>query len=318
MALTDDLISYWRMDEASGNALDAHGSNTLTDVATVGSTTGKINNARDFEFSNAEFFWCADTADLSTGDIDFTIAAWVNAEAFGGNRVIAAKYLGGSANNREWQLWYINGSARFELRVSPDGAAGSVVTRQATTLGAPSTGTWYHIVAWHDSVNNLLGIAVNGGAADTSAHTTGVFTGDAAFSIGEGSSSSVGTSWDGLIDEVGFWKRVLTSQERTDLYNSGNGLAYPFTTSTPQHPAGVVAGVSTVSAALTVRKLLAAVAASVSSVAGALTTSKRLAAAVSAQSTVAAALTGGTEAGGGSTIRNRGRFGLMGRFGFRL
>ena len=32
---------------------------------------------------------------------------------------------------------------------------------------------------------------------------------------------------NGIIDEVGFWNRELTSSEVTDLYNSGAGLAYP-------------------------------------------------------------------------------------------
>ena len=34
--------------------------------------------------------------------------------------------------------------------------------------------------------------------------------------------------FDGSLDEVGFWSRVLTPTELTDLYNSGNGLTYPF------------------------------------------------------------------------------------------
>ena len=33
---------------------------------------------------------------------------------------------------------------------------------------------------------------------------------------------------DGLIDEVGLWRRVLTPAERTTLYNCGAGLTYPF------------------------------------------------------------------------------------------
>ena len=32
---------------------------------------------------------------------------------------------------------------------------------------------------------------------------------------------------DGLIDEVGVWSRLLTADEKTALYNSGSGLAYP-------------------------------------------------------------------------------------------
>jgi len=31
---------------------------------------------------------------------------------------------------------------------------------------------------------------------------------------------------DGRVDEVGFWKRVLTAQERTNLYNAGAGNTY--------------------------------------------------------------------------------------------
>jgi len=38
--------------------------------------------------------------------------------------------------------------------------------------------------------------------------------------------------FDGLIDEVGIWSRALNSTEVSELYNSGSGLAYPFTTGT--------------------------------------------------------------------------------------
>ena len=31
-----------------------------------------------------------------------------------------------------------------------------------------------------------------------------------------------------MIDEFGFWKRGLTLSEINRLYNSGNGISYPF------------------------------------------------------------------------------------------
>ena len=56
MALIDSLGGYWKMDEASGDALDSHGSNNLTDNDTVAaSTDGKINGARDFEKGFSEY-----------------------------------------------------------------------------------------------------------------------------------------------------------------------------------------------------------------------------------------------------------------------
>ncbi|GAH87542.1 unnamed protein product, partial [marine sediment metagenome] len=37
---------------------------------------------------------------------------------------------------------------------------------------------------------------------------------------------------DATIDEVGIWNRSLTAEEISDLYNEGNGLAYPFVVDT--------------------------------------------------------------------------------------
>jgi hypothetical protein len=53
-----------------------------------------------------------------------------------------------------------------------------------------------------------------------------VFDGSAAFGLGRNEDS---LAWlDGRLDSVSIWKRMLTAAERTQLYNSGNGLDYPF------------------------------------------------------------------------------------------
>lgn len=225
MALTDSLISHWKLDEASGNALDAHGANELTETSgTIDSATGKINNARDYESGDTEYHGKADNADLSVGDIDFTIAFWCKPENLSGlNATIVGKYLT-TGNQRAYQLGYATTPARFQFTVSPDGSATTVVS--ADSLGAPSNGNWYFIVAWHDASANTINVQVNNGTVDSVSHTTGVFDNTAAFTIGARDGAT--QPWDGLIDECGFWKRVLTSDERTALYNSGNGLAYPF------------------------------------------------------------------------------------------
>lgn len=219
MALIDNLISYWKLDEASGNALDAHSTNHLTDNNTVGSAAGKINNGRDFEASNTEYFSLADNAALSTGDIDFSLTAWVNLESVGAQRAIVGKW--NISANREYLLLYDNTADRLEFWVSHDGGATVSI---ASWSAAPSTATWYFIAAWHDAAANTLNIQVNNGTPVSVSHTSGVFNGNSDFRVGEIQGASV--PFDGLIDEVGFWKRVLTTPERTALYNSGNGLAY--------------------------------------------------------------------------------------------
>ncbi|TMJ00815.1 MAG: LamG domain-containing protein [Alphaproteobacteria bacterium] len=225
MSLLTNLVSYWKMDEASGNALDAHGSNDLTDNNGVGSATGKIGNARDLEQSSSQYFSHADNADLSTGDIDFTFAMWVKAESFPSFPVLLNK--GVTSGTREYLLYYDTSASRFVWLVQDASTAETNVV--ANNFGAASTSTWYHVVVWHDAGNNQIGISVNAGTPNTSSTSGGVVDGAGTFSVGASPSQSL--YWDGLIDEVGFWKRVLTSQERADLYAGGAGLAYPFSAS---------------------------------------------------------------------------------------
>ena len=101
------------------------------------------------------------------------------------------------------------------------------MTLDATTFGAPAITTWYHVMAWHDSVANVIGISVNN-TPDTLAHATGVFDGGSSTLMG----ALVTTVYrmSGRLDEIAFWKSaaggggVLTAAQRTALYNSGAGL----------------------------------------------------------------------------------------------
>lgn len=229
MALTDNLISYWKLDEATAaSRADSVGTNTLTDVNSVSQQTGKISNCAGFASASSQKLTLSDNSSISTGDIDFTFSGWVYFTTLGAVRDLWTKWVD-AGNQREYLLLYNSGTNRLEWYVSNNGTAAVVVT--ANNFGAPSTSTWYHVVTWHDSVNNQIGIAVNAGTADTASHTTGVFDSTATFALGARNTSPA--YHNGRIDELGFWKRVLTSTERTQLYNSGNGLAYPFAAGVP-------------------------------------------------------------------------------------
>lgn len=221
MALTDNLESAWELNEASGNALDSHGSNELTDTNTVGSGTGLVYGAaRDLEDGSTEYFTHSDNASLSLGDIDFTAEMWVNLESKGAYRTLASKWGSGS---QEWMCFFNPDDNRFQWWCTHDGVTLSSLL-SASSFGAPSVATWYQVIIHHDATANQMGIAVNDGTINTQSHTTGIYNGTADFRIG--SNQKDGQYWDGLIGPVRFWKRVLTTQERTDLYNSGAGLAY--------------------------------------------------------------------------------------------
>jgi hypothetical protein len=214
MALTDNIVAYWTLDEASGSRADSVGGNTLTDNNTVTSTTGKINSAAQFTRANSESLSRLDNTDLSTGDIDFTLSFWVNFASQPGTEVIAMKG-DDTGGTHEYSIFQTGSTIKFIVQ----NTAANVVVGSGL-----ANATWYHIVAWHDSVNNQIGIALNAGTPVTAAYSGGITDGTAGFRLG---GDNNGTRYlDGLMDEVGFWKRVLTSGERTSLYNGGAGLAY--------------------------------------------------------------------------------------------
>lgn len=219
MALTDNLVAFWELGEASGNALDSVGSNALTDNNTVGSATGVggTGTCRDFNAASNEYFSHADNATLSTGDIDFTLAGWLYINSTGTTRGTLAKW-DSAGPDLEFQIYYdLFGSVYFQVRDAANSTSPSVHT--TATLSAT---TWYHVVAWHDSVANQLGITLNAGTADTQSHSGGVRDSTAGFNLG----NSDFTAWHGRLQGWGLWKRVLTSGERTTLYNGGAYLPY--------------------------------------------------------------------------------------------
>jgi hypothetical protein len=224
VALKTDLKVWYDLAEASGNAIESHaGLNGTETSGTIGTATGPggASSARDFEATgDTEYFEAADHADLSTGDIDYTIQAWVMLESTpGSNMHVAAKYNAGGGQD-EFRL-FINASSQAAFQVSGNGSASTTVA--ATTFGALSTGVWYHLFGYHDSVNNLIGVKVNG-TGDTAAHSTGSFDSTTNFVIG--ARSNAAQYFDGLIARVAKWNRLLSGAEETELNNGGLGKLY--------------------------------------------------------------------------------------------
>lgn len=224
--LRSGLVSYWPLWESTGTRYDVAGSgNSLTASASSPTQAAGIQvYAGSFAAASSQSLSVADNALVSTGDVDYTICCWVNATTLAADRSIVSKY--GPVGQRELYLWYNNASGRLSFAVSGNGTATTVVAD--TSLGAPSTGTWYFVRAWHDATGNTINIQTNQLAAISAAHTTGSFDSTTALMIGAVVPSAPLSFWNGAVCEVGFWKRLLTTQEHEWLYNFGKGRTYPF------------------------------------------------------------------------------------------
>jgi len=230
--LLDNLTAYWTLDETSGVRVDSHGSNDLSDNNTVLYATGLIGNASDYEVSNSEYLSITDGSasgfEPTTGGISF--GGWYKAESnLGGSQ--GATLLGkfGAGGNRSWALTldtynYLGHTKHLNFEMF------DATCTQTSLLSAsnwePPVGTWVHLVAVADDVNNTLTIYKDGSSYLTTAWTgSGVCDSTA---IIQQSGSDNQTGLDGLADEWFFYDRPLTSSEVSELYASGSGLTYPF------------------------------------------------------------------------------------------
>jgi len=217
------------MDEASGNRADSHGSNTLTDNNTVGSATGIINNGADFEDANSEYLSIADASQTGldlTGDRSFQF--WVKPETTpSGGAGMAMIYKWG-ASQQQYGLIYVDVAGTRKIRFIGYNTCGGSNLNHDWTTGDLSTSAFTHVVLTYTVSNSDAELWINNvsqGIVDAG------FTGGANCT-GQFSISSLGSGiqwyWDGIIDEVGVWSKVLSSTEIGQLYNGGAGLAYPF------------------------------------------------------------------------------------------
>lgn len=215
--LNDGLMAYWTFDEdvASGTRYDSINQNNATDPNTnVASATGKISNAADVDYN--ETLTVTDSSQIRVAGTDFTIGGWINFQNLVGQQFPIGKIDAG-LTDAEWVLQH-SGTGGTNLLIFQV-ANGSC---SASTAAAPVTqGTWAFVLLEYTYSTKTCKIQVNNGT---------VYSGTGAADVANESQAlrfEVVYS-DALYDEWFFYKRLLTTQQKTDLYNSGNGRTYPF------------------------------------------------------------------------------------------
>jgi hypothetical protein len=220
--LLTGILSYWKLNEGSGNSrLDSAGSgNTLSEVGGgLASAGGILGNS--VQIADPTWLSRADNAVLSCNATDFTFAGWfyLDPGGFIFFPIIAKSGNTGSAST-EYAFFYDDsqGGLIFQIGLPGGGGYDNLV---GTTV---SSSAWHFFVVGRDGSNIKLRIDDSG-----STYSAGLSGGvqDLANAFTLGDYAGLGTT-GGRIDEIGFWKRVLTGAEQTELYNAGAGKTYPF------------------------------------------------------------------------------------------
>ena len=211
--LLNGLLAYYSFEEASGQLTDVVNGYDTTSVAGLSyQQTGKVNYCilMDGETSNATI------GDNSNFDLqNFSLGGWMKTESYynplftnlintGGNYYGYGINLGGSG---QATVFLCNG-ASYEEAVGDDNL---------------TDGEWHFIVGTYD--HTTLKVYVDGILQDDQVSTSmDIGFTNAVVRIGYAD----GGIADGGLDEIGVWNRVLTQDEVTELWNSGNGKTYPF------------------------------------------------------------------------------------------
>ncbi len=217
------LSAYWRFEEASGVRFNSAGSDLLFPTNAPTTVSGIIGNGANMVSASSQYFLSPSSSSLAFGDQDFSISAWVKLATKTAQYSVLSKYES-SGNARSYLLYYNQTTDRFTILVSTNGT--QVEQLAATTFGNISTNTWYNVVVVQDSAANTLAISVNG-AQNTTNHQAGVLSNNVAFLVGALVPSSPASLMNGVVDEIGIWKRTLSLVEITNLYHGGLGVTFP-------------------------------------------------------------------------------------------
>jgi hypothetical protein len=208
-ALLTSLISYWKLNETSGDAVDAKGLTNLVNSGATQNQAGKLGTAYTFN-GTSSFVGSIDTTYEFT--TPFTISAWVKTSVTGAYQFIVS----------DW-----GGSGGYCLGMTDTGyldfeVGGSAYVTSGTTI---NSNAWVHVVGVWNGTDVIC--YVNNAKTTGSALASFTYVNDAGerFEIGR---RRAGLYWNGSIDEVGVWNRALSDSEVSQLYNSGTGLTHPF------------------------------------------------------------------------------------------
>jgi len=227
MALIDNLVSYWKLDEASGDASDSTTSvKTLTNTGTTTYAAAKINNGADLGTANTTKYLGRTGYVVSDGAVSFSLWVKQRTEIASGIQTFISSGSESTAFRIDYE--YNAGSRRLALVRSRNNRTNET-TYYTATLG---TANFYHLVGTYDGTNIVLYVnGVNVSTATSSLNgTTNWNPGGGFFTLGVARDANLGTVGQyssSYIDEVAIWNRAISQSDVNNLYNSGAGFAYP-------------------------------------------------------------------------------------------
>jgi len=203
------LVGWWLFNEGAGsrvNNIAGQNNGVLTNMDPVTSWVGSLNGGGlKFDGSNDHIALNSNTP----VDSVFTIAVWFKPDTVSSTGIISSNRVNGTPIR--WQIDANNTDARLIVRDN----AGNIAV--ATHSGILSVGVWFHLVATRNEGD--LKIYIDGVKGTDDSDTFGAIDQDTE-KIGDSNFSS---PFNGVIDDLRIYNRVLTPLEARQLFHSSYG-----------------------------------------------------------------------------------------------
>ena len=220
-SLENGAVAWYKFednpDDATPNNKDGTDVNAPTYSAGVSSLTGNAINyvsasSQRTDVPNNLVLW-------DTDNFNFSINLWYKRDA---------------TANTDWVLFgsqtTASGNSAFYIAYGLDGAGNLSFTKNGLIPGATLEAPWTQDTNWHmlTAIQNNTGMYLFLDNETFASNTNTANAGNTSnnISIGARQINPADFYFDGAVDEVGVWNRSLTDDERTILYNDGNGCTW--------------------------------------------------------------------------------------------
>jgi len=212
----EGLVAYYKLDESSGNAVDAFGSHDLVETGEVSSQTGLILDSRG-TCSGSDYFNGTTNYPIDE-TTDFSVNLWIYKNSSLGSESI---FLGipGTVGHTFFNMRYRTDD-KIDVFLGQTGSSSPSITSTDTM----SLGEWKMVTFVYNSSATTGTLYIDGSSQGIVSQNYNPTADD---NLYFGAELNGGAPLaNAYLDEFGYWNKVLNSTEVEMLYNNGEGATY--------------------------------------------------------------------------------------------
>lgn len=222
MSLLTNLVAYYNF-QGNSNDISGGGFTNADTAITYNTSNGIVGQGAGFNGTTSQMLGSAQIIPLGAKTISF----WSKNTLHPAFAAVLGNNLVSSTNHGTEIFVTAGGGTTYQFFIGM--GSGNIFSLTSPSYTA---GVWnFFTCTWDGTTSaNAVKFYVNAGTPTTAtASQTETVAAGISMRIG-----SIGGAnyFNGALDEIGIWSRVLTAAEVTQLYGNGLGLTYPFTKST--------------------------------------------------------------------------------------